>query len=225
MSTAKTAARLIAAMLLTQMIVSPIINFALLQPIFRPPGFLVQSAEHASEISIAAMLGIATGALSVAIAIVAWPVFRRHSEAMALWLFAIGVAGLVASMSEQSQTLSMLALGKAYAAANGADGDVFRRIAAQVGSTRYMAHLMGLLTGGAFAFAIYCASFRFALVPRWLAGVGMLAALLEMISVSLPFFGQDIAFALLAPLGLCHLALVIWLFVRGFADRPAAPAA
>jgi hypothetical protein len=225
MSAATNAGRLVAAMLLAQMMVSPIVNFALLQPIFRPPGFLVQSAAHANEISVAAMLGIATGVLSVAIAIVAWPVLRRHGEAMALWLFAIGVAGLVANMIEQGQTLSMLALGKAYAAANGADGDTFRRIAAQVGSARYMAHLMGLLVGGGFAFVLYCAAFRFALVPRWLAGAGMVAASLEMVSVSLPFFGKDIAFALLAPLGLCHLALVVWLLARGFAERSATPAA
>jgi len=104
-------------------------------------------------------------------------------------------------------------------------GIVFRRIAAQVGSARYMAHLMGLVGGGALAFVLYVASFRFALVPRWLAGAGIVAALLEIVSVSLPFFGREIVFALLAPLGLCHLVLVIWLFVRGFAERPAAPAA
>jgi hypothetical protein len=225
MTAAKTAGRLVAAMLLTQMLVSPIVNFVLLLPIFSPPGFLVQSAAHANEISVAAVLGIASGALSVGIAITAWPVFRRHSEAMALWLFAIGVSALLANVIEQSQTLSMLALGKAYAAANGADGDVFRRIAAQVGSARYMAHLMGLAGGGALAFVLYVASFRFALVPRWLAGAGIVAALLEIVSVSLPFFGREIVFALLAPLGLCHLVLVIWLFVRGFAENPAAPGA
>ena len=210
-------------MLLAQMVVSPIVNFALLAPIFAPPGFLEQSAAHANAISIAAVLGIASGALSVGIAIAAWPVFRRHSEAMALWLFAIGVAALVANMVEQSQTLAMLSLGKAYAAANGVDTDIFRRIGAQVGSARYMAHLLGLVGGGSLAFVLYGTSFRFALVPRWLAGAGIVAALLEIVSVSLPFFGQSIVFPLLAPLGLCHLAFVIWLFVRGFADRPATP--
>lgn len=223
MTAARKAGLTIAMMLLAQMIVSPIVNFALLQPIFKPPGFLVQSAAHANEISVAALLGIASGALSVGIAIAAWPVLRRHGEAMALWLFAIGVAAFVANIVEQTQTLSMLQLGKAFAAANGADGEVFRRIAAQVGSARYMAHLVGLVGGGALAFVLYLASFRFALVPRWLAGIGIVAALLEMGSVSLPFFGCDIVFPLLAPLGLCHLALVIWLFVRGFAEP--APAA
>jgi hypothetical protein len=224
MTAAKRAGVLVAAMLLLQMIVSPIVNFALLQPIFKPPGFLVQSAAHANGISVAALLGIASGALSVGIAIAAWPVLRRHSEAIALWLFAIGIAAFVANIVEQSQTLAMLSLGKAYAAANGADADIFRRIAAQVGSARYMAHLIGLVGGGGLAFVLYLASFRFALVPRWLAGIGIVAALLEMLSVSLPFFGIDIVFPLLAPLGLCHLALVIWLFMRGFAEHPAAPA-
>jgi len=222
MTTAKTAGRVVAALLLAQMVVSPIVNFALLQPVFKPPGFLVQSAAHANEISVAAMLGIASGALSIAIAITAWPVFRRHSESLALWLFAIAVAAFVANVVEQSQTLSMLALGKAYAAANGADADIFRRLGAQTGAARYMAHLMGLVGGGALAFVLYLASFRFALVPRWLAGFGIVAALLEIVSVSLPFFGSDIVFPLLAPLGLAHLALVIWLFARGFAERPAA---
>jgi hypothetical protein len=225
MTTAKSAGRLVAAMLLTQMIVSPIVNFVLLAPIFAPPGFLVQSAAHANAISVAAVLGIASGALSAGIAIAAWPVFRRHSEAMALWLFAIGVVALAANVLEQTQTLSMLALGKAYAAANGVDVDVFRRIGAQAGASRYMAHLAGLVGGGCLAFVLYCASFRFALVPRWLAGFGMVAALLEVVTVSLPFFGRDIVFPLLAPLGLSHLAFVIWLLVRGFADRPSAPAA
>ena len=225
MTTAKTAGRLVAAMLLAQMLVSPIVNSVLLLPIFSPPGFLVQSAAHANEISVAAMLGIASGALSVGIAIAAWPVFRRHSEAMALWLFAVGVAALVAHVIEQSNLLSMLSLAKTYAAANGGDAEIFRRIAAQASAARYTAHLVGLLGGGAFALVLYVGSFRFALVPRWLAGSGIVAALLEMISVSLPFFGQEIAFALLAPLGLCHLALVLWLFVRGFAEHPPKPAA
>ena len=63
MTPAKTAGRLVAAMLLTQMVVSPIVNFVLLLPIFSPPGFLVQSAAHANEISLAAVLGIARSSL------------------------------------------------------------------------------------------------------------------------------------------------------------------
>jgi hypothetical protein len=224
MTTARHAGRVVAALLLAQMIVSPVVNFGLLQPIFAPPGFLEQAPAHANAISLAALLGIGAGVLSAGIAIAAWPVFRRCSEAMALWLFAVGVASLVAHVVEQSHLLSMLSLAKTFAAANGADAEIFRRLSAQAGAARYTAHLVALAGGGAFAFVLYVASFRCALVPRWLAGFGIVAALLEIVAVALPFFGQPIVFALLAPLGLSHLVLMIWLFVRGFAEPPA-PAA
>jgi len=225
MTTARNAGRTVAAMLLVQMLVSPVVNFALLLPIFKPPGFLEQAPAHATTISIAAMLGMSTGVLSVAIAIAAWPVLRRQSEAMALWLFAVGIASLVANVVEQSHLLSMLSLAKTYAAANGVDADLFRRIAAQAAAARYTAHLVGLIGGGALALVLYVASFRFALVPRWLAGFGIVAALLEIASVSLPFFGAAIVFPLLAPLGLAHLAFVVRLFARGFTEHPPEPAA
>jgi hypothetical protein len=206
------------------MLLSPIVNFAIMAPIFAPPGFLEQASAHATALSTAAMLGICIGALSIGIAIGAWPVLRVRSETMALWLFAVGIAGFLANVIEQSHVLSMLSLSNAYAAANGADADVFRRIAAQAGAARNTAHFIGLIGGGALAFVLYCTLYRYALVPRWLAGLGIVAALLEIASVSLPFFGHAIVFPMLAPLGLSHLALVIWLFARGFPER-APPAA
>jgi hypothetical protein len=32
----------------------------------------------------------------------------------------------------------------------------------------------------------------------------------------MPFFGHPVNFSLLAPLGLAHLALALWLLARGF---------
>ena len=39
--------------------------------------------------------------------------------------------------------------------------------------------------------------------------------------VAMPLFGHEVVFPLLAPLGLCQLALALWLLVKGF-RRPAA---
>ena len=64
MTTAKNAGRMVAVLLLAQMLVSPIVNFALLLPLFKPPGFLEQAAAHATTVSVAAMLGIGAGVLS-----------------------------------------------------------------------------------------------------------------------------------------------------------------
>jgi hypothetical protein len=56
-----------------------------------------------------------------------------------------------------------------------------------------------------------------------LAGFGMIAAVLQMTSVGMPLFGHPVVFPMLAPLGLVHLALALWLIFKGLAD--ATPAA
>ena len=50
----------------------------------------------------------------------------------------------------------------------------------------------------------------------------MVAVLLQVTSVALPFFGQSVVFPLLAPLGVSQLILAIWLLVKGF-PSPAHP--
>jgi hypothetical protein len=49
------------------------------------PGFLVSAASHAPQIALSVILGLATGAISVGIAITAFPHFQQRSQAMALW--------------------------------------------------------------------------------------------------------------------------------------------
>ena len=69
----------------------------------------------------------------------------------------------------------------------------------------------------------YATTFRFALIPRALAALGMAAVALQIATVSLPFFGGRVIFPLLAPAGIANLALAVWLLAKGFADK--APAA
>ena len=47
--------------------------------------------------------------------------------------------------------------------------------------------------------------------------------LLQIAAVAMPLFGRAIVFPLLAPLGLCQLALAIWLITKGFSSSAAAP--
>jgi len=62
---------------------------------------------------------------------------------------------------------------------------------------------------------LYVALFRFQLVPRLLSGFGCFAVLLQLISVSLPLFGNEVIFPMMAPLGLCQIALSLWLILKG----------
>ena len=90
---ASSASRVIGLLVLAQMVAGPLVNFVLAAPLFGAPGFLVNAAPHSLQISLSVLLGLATGALSVGIAIAAFPVFVTL-PAMALRFVALSVVSL-----------------------------------------------------------------------------------------------------------------------------------
>jgi hypothetical protein len=216
MENSKRVARTIAVLLLVQMACGPLVNFGLLGPVTRDPGFLANAAANAWQASLAAMLGLAMGGLFLAIAITAWPLFRRCSERMALGLIALAAVGCSLAAVESASVLSMLSLSQAYAKAGAADGTAFQALAIAVGSARKWAHYIHLIIEGCSIILMYGVLCRFALIPRALAAFGMFAALLLPVTVTISVFGHAFMFAMLVPLGLSQLALVAWLLLKGF---------
>jgi hypothetical protein len=210
------ASRWLAVLLIAQMVLGPIANFALPGPAFRgEDGFLVSAAPHATALSSAALLSIALAILSAGIAVVLWPVLRPLSERMALLLAVLASAGVALSGLENASLLSMLSLSQAYVAAGAPDETLYQALRGVVGAHRNWSHLMGLLVAGGTLLLMYAVLFRFRLVPRWLAGFGALAAVSQMIAVAKPLFGGWVIFPMLAPLGLAQLFLIGWLLWKG----------
>lgn len=219
MISAKSAGRTIGFLFLLQATAGAVSNFALLgQVISTPPGFLTNAAASALQISLAAMLGIAAGLVSMGISITAWPVFMRHSERMAIWFVALSVAALALAAVESGTVLSMLSLSQEYVKAEPAEMAALQSAAIVVRSARTWAHYTNLLVAGTMMFVMYSTLFRFSLVPRLLAGLGLVGTVLQLIAVTMPIFGYRINFLLLAPIGLSQLALSLWLIARGFDD-------
>ena len=136
MENPKSAARMIAVLLLLQMACGPIVNFVLLQPVLGRDVFLENAAAHPPQVGVAVLMGLAMSAFSVGIAIVATPLFSRYSAAMARWLFAIAVAGFALAVVENVNVLSMLSLSQTYASANFADSHLLQTLAVTVTSVR-----------------------------------------------------------------------------------------
>jgi len=219
MKSAKSVGRAMGILMLMQAVLGATVNFGLLgSAITGPPGFLTNAAANPMRMSIAAILMIAAGALSIATSTTAWPVFRRYSERMALWFLGLSVVGLALAAVESATVMSMLLLSQEYVKAGAADAGTFDGAATAVRYAKYWAHYTHLLIGSGLIFTLYITLFRFALVPRILAGAGVVAVLLQMTGLLLPFFGNRINFLFLAPMGLCHLVLTVWLLVKGLDD-------
>lgn len=224
MNDARSAGRWIGLMLLAQIVGGPVLNFGLLGPVFQnPPGFLVNAAPHALEVALAVLLGLGLSVASVGIAIAAWPVFREHSERMALWLVVLAAVCLALNAVEYVGLMSMLSLSQMFTTAGAPDVALYTALRGVVAAIRNWSHYHQLLFAGGLMFVLHATLYRFRLVPRALPAFGMAAVLLMLTSITMPFFGRDVVFALLMPLGIANLALATWLLTKGLREeRPAA---
>ena len=219
MRSAKSVGRFIGILLVLQLS-GLIVPFVLLHPLTTGPrDFLANAAGASLQIRVAVFFLFANCALTIGITVAAWPVFRQHSEAMALWLLAASVIMFALQAVDNVHILSMLSLSQQYAQAGGPN-ELFQTLAAMVGSTRRWVHFTELLVIDSWIFLLYSVLYRFALVPRALAAFGLLTVMLHFTGIPLPaFLGYSIVTLMGVTMGLSHPALALWLMVRGFEER------
>jgi hypothetical protein len=209
--------RTLGALLLVQMAVGIWINFGLLAPVFQPPGFLHNAAEHPARIGLSALLGIGGSGLSLLAMSLLWPWVSKAGPVLARVYAAVVVASFVSALIEQGAVLSMLSLSENFQRA-GTDAEaLYQGLRGVVAAQRNWAHYIHLLISGVGLLAMHALLFRGRCLPRLLTGFGMLAALLQMYSVAQPLFGGEVVMPLLAPLALSELLLALWLLARGLA--------
>ncbi|MBI3789881.1 MAG: DUF4386 domain-containing protein [Gemmatimonadetes bacterium] len=221
------AGRIVGLTLLVEMVLAPIYNFRLLDPVFAAPGFLANAALHADGMALGVVLMLVTALAGVASGVVAWAPFRRTAPTLALGYLAICIVCAVLLIVEGQHLLTLRSMSEAYTAAGGATGAnvaVFEAMRTTVGQSRNWAHYTGLILSGVSVVLFYLTLYRTALVPRAFGALGMLAGALQLVSVTRPLWGITVDFLLLAPLGLVHLTLALWLLVRGFRAPAVAPA-
>jgi len=223
MSSAKSIARVVGLLLLLHMALGLIVPFAMLERVRGAAGFLAGAAGSAGVVRAAVLLLFVGSAMAIGIAIAAWPVFRRYSSAMALWLLALAAAGFSLQAVDNAAILSMLSLSQEYATADAGKTELFEALALVAGSARRWAHYSALLMVGSWIFLLYALLYRFRLVPRALAGFGLVASLLQITAVTLRgLLGYAPLTVLAMPLAPAYVALALWLMLKGFDERQGA---
>ena len=216
MSDAKTAGRVIGALLLLQMAGSYLVNFTLLAPLSAAPGGLLASAAtDPLRVGVWGLLGLVVAAMPLGIGIAAWPPLRRVGERWALWVIALGAVSLALQVVEHIGLLAVWSLSEARLGAGSAAQAPYDTVALLARSLRNWTHFSALVVSGALYLGFFSALWVGGLVPRVLSGLGVLATVLQMTAVALPFLGRDVYFPLLAPIGVVHLLLALWLLWRG----------
>ena len=221
MRSAKSSGRIIGILLLLQLAAGLMLPFILLRPLMTgSPGFLTAAAENSFQIRTAVLIFFVGGALNVSLGITAMPVFRRYSNATALWFLAVCVISCTLDAVHSATVMSMLSLSQEYVNGGAADSGMYQALGAAVASTRRWAHFTQLVAIGGWIFVFYSSLFRFSLIPRALAALGLIGIVLQFTGVTLMMFlGYRIIGELAMPMLPIQLTVVVWLMVKGFEER------
>ena len=227
MKSEKRIARMVGILVFLHLAAGLMVPFIMLHPIVSPRGFLVTAAESALQIRLAVLLLFMGSAIATGIAITALPVLGRYSYVMAWSLVALGVAAFSLQVVDNGRILSLLSLSQEYARTGAGKPEIFQALALVAGAARKWSHYTYLLVAVSWITLLFSMLYRFRLVPRLLAALGLMTSLLQIAGVSLRvIMGFPAEMRLAMPLGPCYLALALWLLVKGFAEPlPAATAA
>ena len=217
--------RRIGILLLLQMASALIIPFVLYGALAKGyPSYMDTVAESAAYVRAGLLVSFLGAGLTLALGIFMLPVLRRHSQAAAIFFLVLCAVSCTLDAVQDGAVLSMLSVGVKYANAGGAETPLYQAWGAMASSIRLSAHIVQLFAVGAWMFTFYLGLFRYRLVPRPLAALGIAGVLSQFIGVTLMMFLGDSPITYLAmPLGPIHAIVAIWLIVRGFNPDPRRP--
>ncbi len=183
------------------------------------PGFLTGASADTGSLAIGAVL-LAGQFGVVGIAVLLFPLLKRHGEALALAHVGFRVAELAASLFYLAIPLLVIELGAGLR--NGTiDPSASTGLGAMVQAQHSAATLLIYLVTTAAGMCMAVLLYRSRLIPRPLAILGLVTYPALLAGCVLDMFGvvdvsQGVGLVALVPGGVFELVLPIWLFVKGF---------
>lgn len=197
------------------------LGFPFLAPM-HATNYLVSISANQSSIAAGAFLLFIGGVAAMGIALSLYPVLKKYNEGLSLGSVGFRTVEGVFYFVGVTCLLLLITLSQQFVNAGAPDSSYFQTFGALlVSGYRWSMNVVSLLAFSIGCLLYYLMFYRTKLVPRWLSGWGIIAALLTMVSALLAMLGliapssaeQGI---LNLPILLQELALAVWLFIKGF---------
>jgi len=183
------------------------------------PGFLTVASSETTALATGALLLFGQFGV-VGIAVLLFPVLKRHGEALAMAHVGFRVTELAASLFYLAVPLLAIELGTGLR-----DGTVDASTSSSLGALLQAQHtvaiLMIYLATGAAGMCMATLFYRSRLIPRWLAILGLVTYPILLAGTVLDMFNvvdvtQGVGLVALVPGAVFEFLLPIWLIVKGF---------
>ena len=203
-----------------------ILSLVFTGPVLERPDYLTQVSTNPNQIVIGALLVLTMGLALAMVSVIMFPILKRYNEALAIgYVVFRGALEAVTYLALVIGWLCIPLISQEYIRASAAQasyfqslGDLVLKAHAQIGHVLTIVFILGALI-------YYYALFRANLVPRWLSGWGLLAAMPYLVSGMLGLFAilspmSTIQMVLVLPLAVQEMVLAVWLIVKGFNVSP-----
>lgn len=213
-----TIGRTVGILLLLQLVSALTLPFILSKPItFGTPAFLTAVTAHSFQIRSAVLLSFVGSALTVYLGITAFQIFRLCSKSVALLFLVVCAVSCTLDVVQAGTILSMLSISKQFVASGATDSGQYQVVGAAVAAARRSAHVTQLLAIGAWMFVFYITLFRFKLISRVLAAIGIIGVALQFTGVTLMMLlGYRSIGEMAMPLLPIQITVAVWLIIKGF---------
>jgi hypothetical protein len=200
--------------------IAGVLSLAFSGPIRVEQDVLASIAANAGQVRIAILCVLVMGLSLAMVPIVLYPILKRFNSVLAIgYVVFRGALETVGCFVTPVIWFLLLALGQLNAQA----GDLTSSFQAQ-GALLVQAGELSSLAGIVFclgAAMFYTVLYQSKLVPRWLAGWGLVAVIPYLAAESLALFAilglmSGMASLLCVPMALQEMVLAVWLIVKGF---------
>jgi hypothetical protein len=193
------------------------LGVVLLDPILGGTDYLTNVSANENILIIGAFLVLIDAVAVAGIAIVIYPVLKKHNEALALGYVGARIGESVLFSVNVITTLTLLTLSQEFTKVGALDTSYYQTLGTVLLAAGNWAYLLGL--GLAFAISALILNFvlyQSKLIPRWLSGWGFIGAILVFVNYLLQSFSIDPVEVLYFPIAVQEMVFAVWLIVKGF---------
>ena len=193
------------------------LGVVLLDPFLGGSDYLTNISANKNTLIIGTFLVLIDAVAVAGIAIVLYPVLKKHNETLALGYVGARIGESVLFSVNVITTLTLLTLSQEFVQAGSLDTSYYQTLGTVLLAAGNWAYLLGL--GLAFAISAMILNFvlyQSKLIPRWLSCWGFVGAALVFANYLLESFGINPVEILFLPIAVQEMVFAIWLIVKGF---------
>ena len=196
--------------------VATIISQVFLGSILDAQNFLVNVSSNENPIIIGALFMLIDAVAVAAIAILLYPVLKKHNVSIALGYVGARIVECVLFIIVVLSTLSLLTLSLEFIKAGAPSASYFQTGGTLLLAASDWAFELGLVIFALSALLLNYSLYKSKLVPRWLSVWGFIGAALVLALHLLKFFNINLPEVLDWIIGLQEMVFAVWLIVKGF---------